>query len=84
MSNKYLRVIRGKDILSQEPRQMLIDVFCVYRAFDVNAVLANAVKKILCSGSRGYKDEIQDLQEAVRGIERYIEQLNIDKELDNE
>lgn len=66
MSNKYLRVIRGKDILTQEPRQMLIDVFCVYRAFDVNPVLANPVKKILCPGSRGHKDEIQDLQEAVR------------------
>ena len=75
MSNKYLRVIRGKDIKTQKPRQMLVDVYDVYTAFDVDNVLTNAVKKLLAFGKRGYKDEKQDLKEAIVCIQKKIDQM---------
>ena len=81
MSNPYLRVIHGKSIVSQKPRQMLIDVYDLFTAYDVHPVLVNAIKKCLVPGGRHQKDEVQDLTEAMRCIERRIEQINISEKL---
>jgi hypothetical protein len=62
--NKYQRQVKST----------VIDVYDVLVAFEVNnPATAHAVKKLLASGQRGYKDVIQDLKEAVQSIERAIE-----------
>lgn len=53
-----------------------IDVYAVCEVFkvkDCSGAKQHALKKILCSGYRGVKDEIQDLQEAVDTLTRLIE-----------
>jgi hypothetical protein len=67
--SKYDRVIAGKD-----GHKIIVDVYSVLQAFNItNAATAHAVKKLLAAGSRGYKDIIQDLEEAKASIERAIE-----------
>jgi hypothetical protein len=67
--SKYDRAITGKD-----GHKIIVDVYSVLEAFGVtNAATAHAVKKLLVAGGRGYKDIIQDLNEAKASIERAIE-----------
>ena len=48
-----------------------IDVYDVLHTFNVdNPAIAHAVKKMLCAGTRGYKDYQQDIQEAIDSLER--------------
>ncbi len=63
-ANKYQRECKG----------VLIDVYDVLKAFNVtNPATAHAIKKLLASGQRGYKDVIQDLEEANASISRAVE-----------
>ena len=63
-TNKYKRECKG----------MMIDIYDVLKAFNVvNPATQHAVKKLLASGQRGYKDVKQDLEEAIVSIERAIE-----------
>jgi len=63
-SNKYIRSCKGVDM----------DVYDVLIAFDVTCpAMAHAIKKMLCSGLRGYKDTVQDKEEAIASIKRSIE-----------
>jgi hypothetical protein len=49
----------------------LIDVYDVLDAFKVdNPAIQHALKKMLCAGSRGHKDYMQDIQEAIDSLER--------------
>jgi hypothetical protein len=66
MSNKYLRPFK----LNAHGQG---DIYTVFDAFDVTGVRANAIKKLLDAGNRGYKSEIQDLKEAIGCIQREIE-----------
>ena len=67
--SKYDRVIVGKD-----GHKIIVDVYSVLQAFNItNSATAHAVKKLLAAGSRGYKDIIQDLEEAKASIDRSIE-----------
>lgn len=51
-----------------------VDVYMVCKLFGVNdAAISHAVKKLLCSGQRGYKDAEKDIREAIDTLERYIE-----------
>jgi hypothetical protein len=60
--NKYSRVLRSGATL---------DVYDVLDAFKVeNPAVQHALKKMLCSGSRGYKDYQTDIQEAIDSLER--------------
>jgi hypothetical protein len=60
--NKYSRVLRSGELL---------DVYDVLDAFKVeNPAVQHALKKMLCSGSRGYKDYQTDIQEAIDSLER--------------
>ena len=64
MKNKYKRECKGTKI----------DVYDVLKAFKViNSATQHAVKKLLVSGKRGYKDTVQDLKEANESIVRAIE-----------
>lgn len=51
-----------------------IDVYDVLKAFNVvNPAIQHAIKKLLAGGQRGYKDIVQDYNEAIQSIQRGIE-----------
>lgn len=54
-----------------------IDVYDVLKAFDVQCpATQHAIKKLLKTGKRGYKDAQQDLSEAIESINRAKELRN--------
>lgn len=64
--SKYHKTIKG----------VTIDVYDVLRAFEVTSpAIQHAVKKLLMPGTRGHKDQLQDVQEAAQSIQREIEHL---------
>lgn len=57
-----------------------LDVYRVCDMFEVRrSAVAHAIKKLLCSGVRGSKDELRDLREARASIDRQIEMLEEDE-----
>ena len=53
-----------------------IDVYKVLELFEVKShAIGHAVKKLLAAGSRGAKDEKQDIQEAIASLKRHLEIL---------
>ena len=57
-----------------------IDVYRVLELFGVtNPCLQHAVKKLLCAGVRGVKDQGKDIQEAIDSLQRALEMSNEDK-----
>jgi hypothetical protein len=53
-----------------------VDVHRVVDLFGVRrSAVGHAIKKLLCSGQRGVKDEVQDLHEARQLIARTIEMI---------
>jgi hypothetical protein len=64
--NKYQR-----KLTNPEGAEIVIDVYDVLNAYNVdNPATAHAIKKLLCTGSRGLKDWETDLQEAIDSLER--------------
>jgi hypothetical protein len=58
-----------------------IDVYRVLELFNVtDPCLQHAVKKLLCAGKRGAKDEEQDVQEAMDTLERY-QDMKVEEDL---
>lgn len=55
-----------------------IDTYRVCELYGVSGPIENAVKKLLCSGARGAKDQVQDLKEAISSINRKLEMLEED------
>lgn len=57
-------------------------VLDVYRVLDLyqvsNHAVAHAIKKLLCSGERGAKNEIVDIEEAIKSLYRAIEIIKED------
>ncbi|WP_223866486.1 hypothetical protein [Candidatus Enterovibrio escicola] len=67
--NKYAKVISDKNGNVAD-----VDVYDVLKAFNVICpATQHAVKKLLCSGTRGHKDIATDLREARDSIVRAIE-----------
>lgn len=65
--NKYNRECKG----------VHIDVYDVLKAFNVTCpAMQHAIKKMLCTGSRGYKGFQQDADEAINSINRAKELNN--------
>jgi hypothetical protein len=63
-TSKYTRTIKGVDM----------DVYDVLKGFNITCpAMQHALKKMLCSGLRGYKDSAQDKNEAIASIKRSIE-----------
>lgn len=61
--NKYKRKVGDTGLY--------LDVYDVIAVFDINnPALQHALKKILCTGQRGYKDFEQDTKEAIQALER--------------
>lgn len=67
--NKYKRPVGNRSHID------IYDVCDIFQVMDPSGATQQAVKKLLCSGQRGYKDTAQDLREAVQAIERRIEML---------
>lgn len=62
--NKYQVSIKG----------ITLDVYDVLSGFNVtNPATQHAIKKLLKAGDRGYKDKVQDFNEAIESILRAIE-----------
>ena len=60
-----------------------IDVYRVLVLFGVtNPCIQHAVKKLLCAGNRGVKDELKDVQEAIASLLRYLEMQTEDEKND--
>lgn len=58
-----------------------IDVYRVLELFNVtDPCLQHAIKKLLCAGKRGAKDEEQDVQEAMDTLERY-QDMKVEEDL---
>ncbi len=58
-----------------------IDVYRVLVLFGVtNPCIQHAIKKLLCAGQRGIKDQKQDVQEAIASLVRYLEMQTEDDE----
>ena len=57
-----------------------IDVYRVLDLFGVsNPCVQHAIKKLLCAGQRGAKDERRDVEEAVSSLVRYLEMQTEDE-----
>ena len=57
-----------------------IDVYRVLDLFNVvNPCVQHAIKKLLCAGQRGIKDQKQDVQEAIASLVRYLEMQTEDE-----
>lgn len=59
-----------------------IDTYRICELYGVSGPVENAVKKLLCSGVRGAKDQMQDLREAISSISRKLEMLEEDAAYD--
>jgi len=54
-----------------------VDVYQVCDAFKMPAAVDHAVKKCLASGNRGYKDQRQDIEEAIKSLRRQLEIIDV-------
>lgn len=53
-----------------------VDVYRIIKLFSVNDPgLQQALKKILFAGQRGHKDKVRDMEEAIQAIQRSIDML---------
>jgi hypothetical protein len=67
--NKYDREIVGK----YNTGVCVVDVYRVLDAYKTgNAAIDHAIKKLLCAGERGAKDQKQDWLEAIQSIEQAL------------
>ena len=72
MVNKYDREIIGK----YGTGKCTVDVYRVLNAFGpLSPEIQHATKKLLAPGTRGHKDERQDLLEAIQSIEARLQYL---------
>ena len=57
-----------------------LDPFRIAKIYNMTSfALMTVLKKILCAGSRGYKDYRQDLNDCICALDREIEMLEEDK-----
>lgn len=53
-----------------------VDVYRIIKLFNVtDPGLQQALKKVLFAGQRGYKDQVRDMEEAIQAIQRSIDML---------
>ena len=61
-----------------------VDVYRVLEFFNVtDPCIQHAVKKLLCAGNRGAKDEERDVEEAIDTLGRYLD-MRVEEELKND
>jgi hypothetical protein len=70
--NHYYKDVRHLDA---------VDVYRVLELFNVtDPCLQHAIKKLLCAGNRGAKDEERDVNEAIDTLGRY-QDMKVEEEL---
>jgi hypothetical protein len=58
----------------------VVDVYRVNKLFGVtDEPIGHAVKKLLCSGNRGFKDKRKDIKEAIDSLKRFLEMMDEDE-----
>jgi len=74
--NKYDRKLMGIDGI-----WCVTDIYRVLTAFNVSSpAIQHAVKKLLCSGLRGVKNEETDYREAIKSVEaRLLEMVQVEE-----
>jgi hypothetical protein len=74
--NRYMRTIKIIEVEPSEHKQIIevkVDFYDVIDAFKTDCpAMDHAAKKILAAGKRGYKDTLQDKNEAIQSINRSI------------
>jgi hypothetical protein len=79
--SKYLKVINS----AIDDSKIHIDVYCVLEAFGVTCpARQHAIKKLLCTGTRGKGDALADLKGALAAINRAVEMEKVRFDKDQE
>ena len=56
-----------------------LDIYRILSLYNVtNPCLQHSIKKLLCAGKRGVKNQIQDINEAILSLKRFVEMLGED------
>ena len=51
-----------------------LDIYRILSLYNVtNPCLQHAIKKLLCAGKRGVKNQTQDINEAILSLKRFLE-----------
>lgn len=51
-----------------------LDIYRILFLYEVNnPCIQHAIKKLLCAGKRGVKNQIQDINEAILSLQRFLE-----------
>ena len=51
-----------------------LDIYRILKLYEVNdPCLQHAIKKLLCAGKRGVKNQTQDINEAILSLKRFVE-----------
>ena len=51
-----------------------LDIYRILSLYDVtDPCLQHAIKKLLCAGKRGVKNQTQDINEAMQSLKRFLE-----------
>lgn len=51
-----------------------LDIYRILKLYEVSdPCLQHAIKKLLCAGKRGVKNQIQDINEAILSLKRFLE-----------
>ena len=51
-----------------------LDIYRILKLYEVNdPCLQHAIKKLLCAGKRGVKNQTQDINEAILSLQRLLE-----------
>lgn len=65
MNNPYIKDVSNLD---------KIDIYRILDLYQVtNPAIQHAIKKLLCAGQRGSKNEYQDVVEAAKSIDRWLD-----------
>ena len=51
-----------------------LDIYRILKLYEVSdPCLQHAIKKLLCAGKRGVKNQTQDINEAILSLKRFVE-----------
>lgn len=51
-----------------------LDIYRILKLYEVSdPCLQHAIKNLLCAGKRGVKNQIQDINEAILSLKRFVE-----------
>lgn len=57
-----------------------LDIYRILQIYEVDDhALGHAIKKLLCAGNRGHKDKYQDVVEAIKSLDRWLDMQVEDK-----